>query len=142
MKELIGPLVAGALLVGGLAHAAAQAPAAAPSSGMKVEKSADRDETTAAQTAVGRVKSASPDTLVVLGKSEGKAAEWTFALDTNTKIRRAGKDVTVTDLKEGDAVQVRYMEHGGKRVAQTVRARTTPPRPEAKPIDKPAEKKP
>ncbi len=95
-----------------------------------------------AQTAVGRVKSASPDTLVVLGKSQGKAAEWTFALDTNTKIRKAGKDVTVTDLKEGDAVQVRYMEHGGKRVAQTVRARTTPPRPEAKPIDKPAEKKP
>ncbi len=48
MKELIGPLVAGALLVGGLAHAAAQTPAGAPSGDTKVEKSADPDETTAA----------------------------------------------------------------------------------------------
>jgi Domain of unknown function (DUF5666) len=136
VKALIRPLVLGALLAGGLSLAIAQTPAGQPSPDVKVEKSADRDETVAGQTAVGRVKSVSADTLVVLGKSQGKAAEWTFALDTKTRIRKAGKDITVADLKEGDGVQVRYTEQGGKHVAQTVRARSMPPRPEANPAEK------
>jgi hypothetical protein len=136
VKALIGALVVGALLAVGPDLAIAQTPAAQPSPGVKVEKSADRDETVAGQTAIGRVKSVSADTLVILGKSQGKAAEWTFVLDTKTRIRKEGKDVTLADLKEGDGVQVRYTEQGGKHVAQTVRARSMPPRPEAKPAEK------
>jgi hypothetical protein len=133
VKELISPLVVGAFLVVGSGLAMAQAPAVGPSPDTKVEKSTDPDGTMPGLTAVGRVKSVSQDSIVVIGKSQGKGAEWTFALDTKTRIRKAGKDVTVADLKEGDGVQVHYMEHGGKHIAQTVWART---RPEAKPAEK------
>jgi len=148
VKEFIGPLVAALLLMGGLDLAEAQTPAAGPSQDRKMEKSADKmeksvdkDDKTAMQTAVGRVKSVSSGSLVVMGKSKGQGAEWTFVLDAQTRIRKEGKDVTAADLKEGDGVQVRYMEQGGKHIAQTVRARAVPPKSEAKP-DKPAEKKP
>jgi hypothetical protein len=141
MKAFIGPLVAGLLVMGGLDPAVAQTPAAGPSQDRRMEKSADKDDKTAMQTAVGRVKSVSSGSLVVMGKSKGQGAEWTFVLDAQTRIRKEGKDVTAADLKEGDGVQVRYMEHGGKHIAQTVRARAVPPRSEAKP-DKPADKKP
>ncbi len=73
-----------------------------------------------AKTANGTVKSASADSLVVTGKAKGKDAEWTFGVDGKTKIKKAGKDVMAADLKAGDAVTVRYMEHEGKQVAQSV----------------------
>lgn len=140
MKRLIAPFVAGALLAGGLGVALAQSTQTAPSATeKKAEKAADKTDkmTMATQTAVGRVKSVSADSLVVMGKSKGKGAEWTFVLDAKTKIKRAGKDTTAADLKEGDGVQVRYMEHGGKNVAQTVMARgELPKHSEAKPADK------
>lgn len=139
MKRLIAPFVAGALLAGGLGVALAQSTQTAPpASEKKAEKAADKtDKMMAARTAVGRVKSVSADSLVVMGKSKGQGAEWTFVLDAKTKIKKAGKDVTAANLKEGDGVQVRYMEHGGKNVAQTVMARGEPPKQtEAKPADK------
>lgn len=71
----------------------------------------------------GTVKSTSADSVVVEGKDRGKDAEWTFAVDAKTKVKKGGKDVTTADLKPGDAVHVRYMEHEGKSVAQAITVR-------------------
>jgi 3-dehydroquinate synthase class II len=74
-------------------------------------------------TAVGTVKTAGPDNnLVVAGKSKGKETEWTFATNEKTKVKKAGKEVTVKDLEPGDKVTVRYMDEGGKMTAMTVNA--------------------
>ena len=73
-------------------------------------------------TAVGTVKTAGADNIVVGGKSKGKDTEWTFALNDKTKIKKAGKDVTAKDLTAGDKVTVRYMDEGGKMTAMTVSA--------------------
>src|SRR5437762_958860 len=73
-------------------------------------------------TAVGTVKTAGPDNLVVAGKSKGKETEWTFALNDKTKVKKAGKEVMAKDLAAGDKVTVRYMDEGGKMTAMTVSA--------------------
>jgi hypothetical protein len=126
VKKLIGLLVAAALWLGAPDFAVAQAPPAGQSPGEKADSSPEKGDKNMAQTAVGRVKSATSDRLVVIGKSRGQGAEWTFVIEAQTKIRKEGKDVTATDLKPGDGVQVRYLEQDGKYIAQTVRARTAP----------------
>src|SRR5438094_812668 len=73
-------------------------------------------------TAMGTVKTAGADGIVVAGKAKGKETEWTFAVSDKTKIRKAGKDVTAKDLAPGDKVSVRYMDEGGKMTAMTVSA--------------------
>jgi hypothetical protein len=83
-------------------------------------------------TAVGTVKTAAPDNIVVGGKSKGKDTEWTFALDDKTKIKKAGKDVTAKDLAAGDKVTVRYMDEGGKMTAMSVSASTPSKQAKAK----------
>ena len=70
-----------------------------------------------ARDAHGTVKAAGAESIVVAGKG---ADEWTFELDQETKIRRAGKTIVPADLHAGDPVQVRYVEHDGKLVAQRV----------------------
>jgi hypothetical protein len=83
-------------------------------------------------TAVGTVKTAAPDSIVVGGKSKGKDTEWTFALDDKTKIKKGGKDVTAKDLAAGDKVTVRYMDEGGKMTAMSVSASTASKQAQAK----------
>jgi hypothetical protein len=79
-----------------------------------------------AKKAHGMVKSASADSVVVTGKSkETKDAEWTFAVDSKTAIRKSGKAVTAADLKPGDQVEVRYMDHGGKMTAVAIQIKPT-----------------
>jgi len=81
-------------------------------------------------TAFGHVKSAASDSLVVLvGKAQ---REETFVVDPTTKITKAGKPATVTDLSANDAVRVSYAEADGKMVAKTVTVRTG--RVAAKPV--------
>jgi hypothetical protein len=77
----------------------------------------------ATKSASGSVKSGGADSVVVAGKERGKDAEWTFAVDSKTKIKKAGKDIPVADLKPGDAVQVTYTERGGKALAQAITVR-------------------
>ena len=144
MKRSVALLVAVAFGIGAAGMAAAQttttapapaqssapAPATTPAPAQKPadmkQKSAEMKKTKNAQ---GVVKSASADSLVVAGKEkaqgtkEMKDAEWTFAVDAKTKIKKAGKDVAVADLKPGDSVQVRYMDHEGKTVAQSISVR-------------------
>jgi hypothetical protein len=96
----------------------------------------------ASKNANGTVKSAGADSVVVTGKDKGKEAEWTFALDPKTKIKRGGKNVAAGDLKPGDAVQVRYMEHGGKAVAQAITVKgSSTAKKDDKAGTKPAERK-
>jgi hypothetical protein len=122
----------------GMAQTSTAPAASAPADKKMEEKKADKmGKKMAAKSASGKVKSASADSLVVMGKAKGKEAEWTFALDAKTRIKKGGKDATATDLKEGDAVSVRYMEHDGKNVAQAVMARgEAAKKAEAKPAEK------
>jgi hypothetical protein len=75
---------------------------------------------TASRNASGTVKSSSMETVVVAGRDRGKDAEWTFAVEPTTNIRKGGKSIIAGDLKPGDAVQVRFTEQGGKAMAQSI----------------------
>jgi uncharacterized protein YodC (DUF2158 family) len=70
--------------------------------------------------AVGTVKSAGPEGVVIASKVKGKDVEKTFAVDDRVKIKKGGKDVTVKDLAPGDKVTVRYMDDGGKMTAMSI----------------------
>lgn len=65
----------------------------------------------------GMVKAATADSLTVVGKDK---KEWTFVVDTKTSIKKAGKAVVATDLKEGDPVHVQFSDADGKLVAKAV----------------------
>jgi hypothetical protein len=114
--------------VGATAFAAMAAGTAPATSDKKMEKSSDTKsgdtKKMASKTANGTVKSASPDSIVVAGKDKGKDAEWTFAVDGKTTVKKGGKSVAAGDLKPGDSVSVRYMDHEGKAVAQAVNVRS------------------
>lgn len=111
MKRLMAVLVATVFAVGAVGLVTAQE---------KAKPATDDKMKMTTKTAAGTVKSAAGDSVVVAGKSKGKDAEWTFGVDAKTKVKKAGKDVTAADLKAGDSVSVRYMEHDGKSVAQTI----------------------
>ena len=119
MKTIVSLLIAVAFVAGTTSFAFAQTTAPAP----KADDKKMGEKKMSAKSASGAVKSASADSVVVAGKDKGKDAEWTFAVDAKTKIKKAGKDVAVADLKPGDSVQVRYMDHEGKTVAQSISVR-------------------
>jgi len=126
--------------------APAPAPATTPAPAQKPvdtkQKPAEAKKTKNAQ---GIVKSASADSLVVAGREkaqgakEMKDAEWTFAVDSKTAIRKSGKAITGADLKPGDQVQVRYMDQAGKATAVAIQVK--PGAAAAKSTGQPAEKK-
>jgi len=128
VKKSIALIVAVTFALGAAGFALAQTTTPAPEK--KMEKSGDMkksdEKKMAAKTATGTVKSASADSVVVAGKQKGKDAEWTFGVDPKTAIKKRGKSVTAADLKEGDSVQVKYMDHDGKSVAQTITVRSAP----------------
>lgn len=137
MKRLLALGIAVAFTAALAGYAAAQtpapAPAAAPVKADKGEMKADKGEMKMkkipAKNANGAVKSASADSVVVAGKEkvkgskEMKDVEWTFGVDAKTAIKKGGKSITATDLKAGDPVHVRYMEHDGKAVATAINVR-------------------
>ena len=107
MRMLVA-LAAALVLSSGIS--AAQTPAAPAKA---AEKKATRNVS-------GTVRSATPETVVVAGRDKGKDAEWTFAVDPMTHIRKGSKSIVPGDLKTGDAVQVRYVERDGKAMAQSI----------------------
>lgn len=148
MKSFVAPIVAVVLGIGSVgtalaqatSTAPAQAPAAAPTTtqapatqpapAQKPAESKQKPMEAKAKKAHGMVKSASADSLVVTGKEKGqgkemKDAEWTFAVDSKTAIRKSGKAVTAADVKPGDQVEVRYMDHGGKMTAVAIQIKPT-----------------
>jgi len=122
VKKLIALSVAAVFALGAAGLALAQDKKAddkkMEQSDMKAEKKADKKPK--AKTANGTVKSASADSIVVAGKAKGKDEEWTFGVDSKTSIKKGGKAITTGDVKVGDSVQVRYMEQGGKAMAQSL----------------------
>lgn len=125
MKRLIVLLTA-AVLVGSASVAFSQAAATdeakATAQGTKADKT---------MSASGTVKSVTGDSLVVTDKS-GK--DWTFAVDSTTKViasgashmsaekKAEGKGVTLMDaVKEGAKVSVKYHDMAGKMHAASVR---------------------
>ena len=110
--------------------APAPAPATTPAPAQKPvdtkQKPAEAKKTKNAQ---GIVKSASADSLVVAGREkaqgakEMKDAEWTFAVDSKTAIRKSGKAIMAGDLKPGDHVQVRYTDQQGKAMAVAIQVK-------------------
>jgi Ni/Co efflux regulator RcnB len=141
VKRLFALLVGIAFVAGTIGVAAAQTattttdkkPAADTKMSDKKDTAAKKPPT---KTATGTVKSASPDSIVVAGKDKGKDAEWTFAVDDKTKVKKAGKDTMAKDLAAGDKVTVRYMDHDGKATAMNVNVSAA-----KKAETKPAEKK-
>lgn len=123
MKRLFAVLVGIAFVSGTVGFAAAQATSTTdkkPAADSKMDKMDASAKKAATKTATGTVKSASPDSIVVAGKDKGKDAEWTFAVDGKTKVKKAGKDMMAKDLAPGDKVTVRYMDHDGKATAMNV----------------------
>ena len=118
MKRLLA-LVVSLAFVGATAVAAMATSTTPATSDKKMEKSGDTKKMSS-KTANGTVKSASADSLVVAGKEKGKDTEWTFAVDSKTTVKKGGKSVAASDVKPGDSVSVRYMDHDGKAVAQAV----------------------
>jgi hypothetical protein len=116
---------------------ATPAPAATtPAPAQKPADAKPKSDVKKAKNAVGTIKSASPDSLVVAGKEKGKDAEWTFAVDSKTAIRKSGKAITAADLKAGDQVQVRYMDHEGKATAMAVQVKAGAASAKAQPAEK------
>jgi len=141
VKRLIAVMLGVAFVAGTAGSVLAQStttppPATAPKAEDKKPMDAKKP---AAHNASGTVKTAAADTLVVSGKAKGgKDAEWTFAVDSKTTVKKGGKSVATSDLKAGDSVSVRYMDHDGKAVAQAVNVKSAAT---AKKDTKPAEKK-
>src|SRR4030095_4638775 len=147
VKRSVALLIAAVLGIGfaGLAVAqttapapATPAPATTPTPAQKPAEMKKSSEVKKAKNAQGTVKAASADSLVVAGKDKGKDAEWTFAVDSKTAIRKAGKAITPADVKPGDQVQVRYMDHDGKATAMAVQVK---PGTSAKAAPQPADQK-
>ena len=139
MKSFVAPIIAVVLGIGSVGTALAQATSTAPAqtpapAGTPAQKPAESKQKpmeAKAKKSVGMVKSASADSVVVAGKEkvqgskEMKDAEWTFAVDSKTAIRKSGKAVTPADLKAGDQVEVRYTDHGGKMTAVAIQIKPT-----------------
>jgi len=115
---------------------ATPAPATTLAPAQKPAEAKPKSDVKKAKTAVGTVKAASADSLVVAGKEKGKDMEWTFAVDSKTAIRKSGKAITTTDLKAGDQVQVRYMDHEGKATAMAVQVKPGASSAKAQPAEK------
>lgn len=138
MKKALSIAIAVAFMTSlvGVASATSTTTTTPPATEKKTEKTTDKAETKTDKTAdkttkkvptksvSGAVKTAAADSIVVAGKEKGKDKEWTFAVDANTKLKKAGKDLTAADLKAGDQVQVRYSEADGKQMATWVTVKT------------------
>jgi hypothetical protein len=121
VKTVLAVLVGAAFVTGMVGVVAAQTSGTTTEKKPAAESKGDgKMMKKSTKTAVGTVKSASPDSIVVAGKEKGKEAEWTFAIDDKTKVKKAGKDSMAKDIAPGDRVTVRYMDHEGKPTAMNV----------------------
>lgn len=120
MRTLVSLAIALAVTATSAAFAVAQTTTAAPAP----DKKADKPAATITRNVSGTVRSASADTVVVAGREKGKDAEWTFAVEPTTNIRKGSKSITAGDLKPGDAAQVRFVERAGKAMANSILVRT------------------
>jgi hypothetical protein len=62
-----------------------------------------------------------------------------YAIDDQTKITRAGKEISLADLKKGMHVSIEYNKEGDNMIAATIKASSRKAAKKAKPAEKPAE---
>lgn len=91
---------------------------AAPAPAQKAPAKAELKPAAKPKSATGTVKSASAESLVLVAGKDKK--EWTFGIDKDTKITKAGKAATAADLAADDAATVTYTEADGKMHAKSV----------------------
>jgi uncharacterized protein YodC (DUF2158 family) len=139
VKKGLAALVGVAFLFASAGLVAAQPPAPKMDDAKKMDTKMEDKKASSPKkhhTAVGTLKSAGPDGVVIASKAKGKEVEKTFAVDEKVKIKKGGKDITVKDLAPGDKVTVRYMDEGGKMTAMSISAST--PKQAAKAKEEPA----
>lgn len=110
MRKLLAIILTAVFMTSGMAGLALAEEKA------KTEKSSEH-KGGSAKNANGTVKMAAADNIVVAGKG---GTELTFAVDDKTMVKKGGKSITAADIKPGDAVNVKYVEHDGKNVAERV----------------------
>ena len=136
VRRMLALLVVGTFVAGAVAPAFAQAtapapapapaapaPAAKPANPCAAKPAAKTDAAKMAKSksATGAVKSATPESLVLVTKDKDKKdKEVTFVLDKDTKIMKAGKAVDSKELTDKDTATVSYTEADGKMMAKTV----------------------
>ena len=123
MRRSCAWIVMVALVMGFVLPALAQtaAPAAPAAKPAEPAKSGDAAKATAkTKSATGMVKTASADSLTVVGKDK---KEWTFVVDKDTKVSVGDKKVEPKDLKANDSATVTFAEADGKMVAKTVKVK-------------------
>ncbi len=91
---------------------------AAPAPAQKAPAKAELKKVEKPKSASGTVKTAAADSLVLVAGKDKK--EWTFGIDKDTKITKAGKAATAADLAADDAATVTYTEADGKMHAKSV----------------------
>ena len=135
MKRTAMIMAMAMLVSAGITRAAQESVAAGPVSPVEGGK-ATKAKT---MTAVGAVKTVAADSLAI---NDGPGKDWTFVIDATTKIiPRAGQETidvgpvspvqggkviaskphVITDIKEGQRVQVKYHNVNGKMHATQVR---------------------
>ena|SRR3989304_2376308 len=101
-----------------LAQQSSTPAAAAPAPAQKAPAKAELKPAAKPKSATGTVKSASAESLVLVAGKDKK--EWTFGIDKDTKITKAGKAATPADLAAEDTATVTYTEAAGKMHAKSV----------------------
>ena len=71
---------------------------------------------------------------IVVKNSEGKMADLTFDVSDQTNIKKAGKDIALSDIAAGDKVMVAFKHKDDKRMATSIKVRV----PKAAKTDAPA----
>jgi hypothetical protein len=105
----------------GTQTAPTQAPATSPAAPAAPGAKAPTAKKVATKSATGTVKSATADSLMLVTEGKDKKTkEWTFVLDKDTKITKAGKPAEAKDLAEKDVATVTYSEAEGKMHAKSV----------------------
>jgi hypothetical protein len=70
---------------------------------------------------------------IVVKGSEGKMDSITFDVSDDANIRKAGKEIALTDIAAGDRVMVAFKHKDDKRVATSIKVRTPKPAAPAAP---------
>ena len=107
------------------ADTAAPAPAPAPEKSAKMGKSS------------GTIRMVDEAARMIDVKKGEKTVS--YGIDEQTKITRAGKEISLADLKKGMHVSIRYKKVGDNRIAATIKASSRKAPKKAKPAEEPAE---
>ena len=110
----------------GTQSAPTQAPATSPAAPAAPAAKGPAARKVAIKSATGTVRSATSDSLMLVTEGKDKKTkEWTFVLDKDTKITKAGKPAEAKDLAEKDVATVTYTEAERKMHAKSVVVKKT-----------------